>query len=220
MRAVTLSDDRVIKDLKKNFVVVRKNIAGKTSYAGTSNTHLPTYAAMCVNNSSGHHNVQMFIMTQDGRVLHCLPGFWHPDHLIAEMGLAKNLGKLYYKKGISTAKRNELFLNMHLEQALKNDKRMRNSSKLQGFDANKMKKKEGSDFKRTEGFIKGKLKTADQVMHERMAALPFIKFERFNVKKYIDMGLKRYKYDYGVPGKDKYAKKKKSSEKKKKSDKK
>ena len=67
---------------------------------------------------------------------------------------------------------------------------------------------------------KGKLKTADQVMHERMAALPYIKFERFNVKKYIDMGLKRYKYDYGIPGKDKYAKKNKSSEMKKKSNKK
>lgn len=205
---MTLSDDRVIQELNQNFVCVRKNIEGKTSYAGTSNKHLPTYAARCVNNSSGHHNVQMFVMTQDGRVLHCLPGFWQPDHLLVEMALAKKLGKLYYNKKVSTARRNEMFLDLHLQQALDNDRRMRSASKLQGFDANKMSKKKDSDFKREEGFITGSLKTADQVIHERMAALPFIKFERFDVKKFIDMGLRRYKYDYGIPDKEKYGSKK------------
>ncbi len=54
------------------------------------------------------------------------------------------------------------------------------------------------------------LKTTDQVMHERLAQQPFASFASFDVAKFIDMGIKRYKYDYGVPESARYAKRKKA----------
>ncbi len=203
---MTLSDNRVVKELNRNFVSGWKNIKGKTPYAGSSNTHLPTYEAKCVNNSSGHHNVQMFVLTHDGRVVHCLPGFWNAKHFLEEVEFAKKLGKLYYTKNVSTAKRNQAFMDWNLDHAIEHTRSMRSASDLQGFDKKKMAKKKNGDFKREEGFITSGLKTADQVMHERMAERPYVPFDRFDIATYIDMGLKRYKYDNGVPGKGKYAK--------------
>ncbi len=194
-----------MKFLKRNFECGWNNIKGKTGYAGSSNTHLPTYKAQTVTNCAGHHNVQMFFMTSNGRVLHCLPGFWNPDHFLHEAELAVKLAKIYYKRGVSPVKRNELYLNLHLEHALEHDDSLRHSSRHQGFDALNLKKRKETDFKREEGFVTGTLKTPDQVMHERMAALAFVPYERFDVAAYIDMGRKLYKYDYGVPGKDKHA---------------
>ena len=117
MRAVTLSDKQVMRYLRKNFVFGLRNIAGQTSYAGTSNAHLPSYEAVTVTNCSGHHNVQMFFMTKDGKVVNCLPGFWNPEAFLSEAKLAVSLNKLYNKKSMSISKRNELFLDAHLEKA-------------------------------------------------------------------------------------------------------
>ena len=210
---MTLSDERVIDELNRNFVSGWTNIKGKTEYAGSSNTHLPDYHAQCVNNSSGHHNVQMFFLTPNGRLLHCLPGFWNAKHFLYETEFAVDLARVYYTRGISPAQRNELYINRHLEHAIEHDAHLRGSSDLQGFDKQKMAKKEDSDFRRDKGFIVGSLKTADQVMHERMAELPFVPFESFDVKKYIDMGLKRYKYDLGIPESERMAKKSRAKEK-------
>ena len=212
---MTLSADHVIKALNRDFVCGWKNIKGSEKYAGKSNTHMPEYSAIRVGNSAGHHNVQMFFMTSDGKVLHCLPGFWSPRHLRLEMKLARDLAKVYFNKKISPAKRNEIFLAAHLEHALEHDSHTRNSSKLQGFDKSNVAKRKESDFKREKGFIKGNgvIKTADQVSHERMATYPFVSFENFDVAKYIDMGLKKYKYNHGVPGKECEMKKAKRSQK-------
>ncbi len=188
--------------LRSNFVTGWTNIKGKRSYAGTSNTHLPSYSAMTVYNCSGHHNVQMFFMTSDGKVLHCLPGFWAPEHFLHEARFAVELGKLYYKKDkVSPVKLNELYLDAHLTHAFTHDPRLRRASRHQGFDRMNLEKRSETDFRREKGFVTEELKTPDQVMHERLAAMPFTPFEKFDVAAYIDMGRKKYKYDYGVPGK-------------------
>ena len=210
---MTLSDDSVLKTLNKSFVCGRRNIRGQTRYAGNSNTHMPDYSAKTVNNLSGHHNVQMFFMTANGRVIHCLPGYWSTKHFLHEAKLATDLGKLYFNKKMSAASRNEAYLDLHLKHALKHDAELRRHSDLPGFDKMKMAKKEGSDFKREKGFITAGLKTADQVMHERMAARPFVRFEKFDTAKYIDMGLRRYKYDHGIPKGEKASSKKEKKNK-------
>ena len=196
-----------MKFMKKNFVSGWTNIKGKTPYAGTSNTHKPSYDAKCVTNCAGHHNVQMLFMTADGKVIHCLPGFWAPRYFLHEAKLATNLARLYYKRG-SVVRRNEKYLNLHLECALAHDAALRHASQHQGFDKQNLEKRKKTDFKRTKGFIASGLKTPDQVMHERMAAVPFIPFNKFDIAKYVDMGRKRYQYNDGVPGKDKYRRKK------------
>ncbi|MBI4604396.1 MAG: hypothetical protein HY721_20745 [Planctomycetes bacterium] len=197
---MTLSNDAVIDLLNRHFVCALRNIKGKTSYAGSSNTHLPEYPAIEVTNCAGHHNVQMFFMTSDGRVLHCLPGYWSPRHFRHEAELALEAGKVYYRKDLSAAERNRDFLDLHLRHALAHTQELRDASHHQGFDKRDLEKRKESDFQRKEGFLGG-LKTADQVMHERLAERPYAPFESFDVAAFIDMGLKRYQYDHGVPGK-------------------
>ncbi|WP_372368951.1 hypothetical protein [Candidatus Uabimicrobium sp. HlEnr_7] len=189
--------------MKKNFVCGLRNIANKTTYAGTSNKHLPSYEAVTVTNCSGHHNVQMFFMTKDARVVNCLPGFWNPDAFLSEVKLATSLNKLYHSSRVSISKRNELFLDAHLEKAFLSDKKLHKQSKLQGFDVKNIEKRSESDFKRDSVFVDTGLKSSDQVLHERMAERPFLPFEMFDTAQYIDMGRKKYKYNKGVPEHDK-----------------
>ena len=202
MRAVTLSNEEVIRSLNRDFVCGWKNIKGATAYAGSSNTHLPSYPAMEVSNCAGHHNVQMFFMTSDGRVLHCLPGYWGPKYFVEELKLAEKLGALYFQKDLSPADRNTAYLDLHLNHALDHSQALRRSSYLQGFDKMSLEKRKDSDFHREEAFVASGLKTPDQVLHERLAERPFLPFDSFNVKKFIDMGIGHYAYDYGVPGKE------------------
>ena len=197
---MTLSQDAVVDFLTRNFVCGWTNIKGQTAYAGSSNTHLPTYPAMEVTNSSGHHNVQMFFLSPDARVLNCLPGYWNPRHLIHEAELALELNRLHASRRGSPAERNAEYLDLHLRHAYSHPQEVVRSSYLQGFDRHDIEKRSTSDFHRKEGFLGG-VKTADQVLHERLAERPFVAFESFDVKKFIDMGLRRYQYDYGIPGK-------------------
>ena len=197
---MTLSNDNVIDKLKKTFVCSWKNIKGQTPYAGTSNTHMPENPAMEVTNCAGHHNVQMFFLTSDGRVLHCLPGYWNPKHFVEELDVATELAKLYYRKDISVVERNNKFLDIHLRHAVEHSAEMREASAHQGFDRMNLEKRESSDFQRKEGFVKG-LKRPDQVIHERLAETPFAPLASVDVKKLIDMGQRQYSYDYGIPGK-------------------
>lgn len=203
---MTLSDPKVLSFLKRNFVCGWKNIQGKTAYAGKSNTHVPTNAAVQVNNCSGHHNIQMFFMTTDGRVLHCLPGYWSPKHFLFEAEFALKLARLYSKKKLSPVKRNETYLDLHLAHAYAHPPELQRSSKLQYFDKKHVENKT-DDFKREKGFLTKGLKTPDQVIHERMAASPFVPFEKFNVGRFINLGRKQYKYNHGLGegGKAKHA---------------
>lgn len=195
---MTLSDDKVIRQINHTFVSGWQNIIGKKSYAGSSYKHLPTWAAKTVNSCSGHHNVQMFFMTTEGKVLHCLPGYWSPKDFLEQVQFAVKLAKVHYSKRLTNAERNEKFLDMHLQKAYGHHYALTNGSKLQGFDVNHVKKNT-TDFARKNAFIGG-VKRADQVVHERMAERPFVAFEKFDTKNFINMGIKRYKYDFGVPG--------------------
>ncbi len=193
---MTLSDAKVKKLINHNFVCGWRNIAEQTAYAGKSNRHPPTSAAMQVNNCSGSHNVQMFLMTPDARVLHCLPGYWSPKHFLHEVEFSLQLASLYNKKKLSSVARNEKYLDLHLTHAYSHDSHLQHDSKLQGFDR-KHVEKNTKDFKRTKGYKTG-LKTPDQVIHERMAERPFVPFEKFDIASYINLGLKKYKYDFGL----------------------
>ncbi len=198
MRAVTLSDRQVNSFLRRNFVCGWKNIAG-APYAGTSNSHLPSYSAKRVSNCSGHHNIQMFFMTKDAKVVHCLPGFWDARNFMMEAQFAKSLNRIYHSSS-SVVRRNNKFLDLHLEHALEHSHDLADASQLQGFDKKNIERRADSDFKREDGFITGELKTGDQVMHERMAERPFLNFEEFHIPSFIDMGRKKYSYKFGMPG--------------------
>ena len=194
---MTLSSADVRRVLNRQFVCGWQNITGKTPYAGKSNTHRPTNPARQVNNCSGHHNIQMFFMTSGGRVIHCLPGYWSTKHFLHEVEFVLKLARLYNAKSLSAAERNEKYLDLHLTHAYTHADDLQRSSELQGFDKLHVKKNT-KDFQRREGFVRSGLKTADQVIHERMAARPFVPLEKFDVASYINLGRKQYKYNYGL----------------------
>ena len=183
--------------MKQNFVMGFKNVAGK-SYAGTSNRHKPSNAAKWVNNCAGSRNVQMFFMTPDGRVLSCLPGYWGPKHFLHEAELAVKLGNVYGSTKLTAAERNDEYLNLHLRHAFEHSQSVVRDSGLQGFDRKYLLKKKKSDFQRNVGFVASGLKTPDQVLHERLAAVPFQRFEAFNTDSFVDMGTKHYSYGHGL----------------------
>lgn len=184
--------------LNKNFVCTWKNIQGKTSYAGSSNIHLPQYAAQEVETCAGHHNVQMFFMTSDGKIVNCLPGYWSPKSFLEEANLALTLNKNYVQIR-SVAKRNDQFLDLHLNQALVYDQHTQERSRLTGFDQAFLENKKETDFKSKQGFLPGSFKSTIQVVHERMAERPYLDFEAFDVPSFIEMGTKQYSYHFGIP---------------------
>lgn len=181
--------------LGDKFLCGWKNIE-KAEFAGRSTRHFTEAPAMNVNTCSGHKNVQMFFLTADGRVLHCLPGYWQPEYFLAEAKLALELDAIYRDEKLSKADKNDRFMMKHLARIKSSDKKLRYGSQLQGFDVH-IEKRKKSDFTRTEGPLKGGMKTVDQVMHERMAALPFVRFDRFDIPKYVDFGQKHYAYHLG-----------------------
>ncbi len=197
---MTLANPKVIQLLQKNFVCSWKNIQG-SDYAGTSNKHLPDYAATEVEMCAGHNNVQMFFMTSDGRVVNCLPGYWTSEAFLSEAQLALDLNKNYLSES-SIAKRNEQFLDSHLNQVSKYDVTMLMKSQLTGFDQMVVAQQQGTDFKRQAGNTKD-LKSTVQIIHERMAERPYTPFGSFNIQSFVEMGQQSYSYHYGIPEKTK-----------------
>lgn len=152
--------------------------------------HYVNWRAVKTTTCAGHRNVQSFFMTPDGKVAHCLPGFWDAKWFLEEAKFARELGRLY-QKDMSTAERNLKFLDLHLTHALQHKAELRKSSPLQGFDKNRMSR-DGSDFRRDDGFVSGKLKTTDQVVHERMAERPYLDFSRFRAAGFVNMGVRHF----------------------------
>ncbi|MCA8920448.1 MAG: hypothetical protein KDD82_01495 [Planctomycetes bacterium] len=187
----------MIRALNRAFVCGWTDITGVADYAGTSGTHAPSYPAVYTTNCAGHHNVQMFFLTPDGQVLHCLPGFWERGAFLEELKLACKLGDVLQSPKLSIVEKNRAFLDLQLGHALEHDHATRTRSALQGFDRFEVAG-EGSDFLRAErGFLADRgwgprLKSTDQVLHERMARRPFQRFESFDVAAYVDMGKKAF----------------------------
>ena len=179
--------------------MARRNIDGKTSYAGQSNKHQPTMAATThgVYNCTGAKNVQMFLMTADGKVLSCLPGFWFPQYLLEELELAAKLNRIY-RSTRTLDERDEKFIDAHLAHVLSHSPRLIGDSRHQRFDANDLLRRKVEDFGRSAGSTTTAIKLPDQVFHERMADRPFLSFDEFNAHDFVDMGRSRYKYDYGI----------------------
>jgi hypothetical protein len=193
---VSLSNDAVIKELNKDFICGFKNIKNEP-YCGKSGHHEPDEAAVVTTNGAGPHNVQMFLMTSDGVVLHCLPGYWAPQDLLYEIRFIKGLNTTWHST-LSLDEKDRRFTQAHLAFRAPID--MIQRSHLQGFDAKEERQKPDSDFKIQSAVQRprrSKMKMADlkstlQVIHERMAKRPFVSYEDFDVASYVEYGKLRY----------------------------
>jgi len=189
----------VLNTLKNEFVCGFKNITG-ASYAGKSGQHDTDAPAVVTTNGAGPHNVQMFILSSDGTVLHCLPGYWAPLDLVQEIRFALNLDKTWKNDQLSRTSKDRLFKQANLAAVRMVPKDMLERSHLQSFDAKHEEAKAHSDFKYKAGDYHpaihlakhNNLKTTVQVVHERMAQRPYVAYEEFDVEKFSDYGKMRY----------------------------
>lgn len=201
---MSLSQEPALSALKQYFVCGTKDITDEP-YAGESGSHGNFGNALVTTNGAGPHNLQLFMLTPDGVVLNCLPGYWAPQDLVYEMAFAEQLNQVWNNKQYSTAQKNYMFRTMHLAHAKAHPKEMTNRSHLQGFDA--LYEAENhlatSDFirdktlitKNAEGHLKwtpNAFRTTDEVMHMRLASHPFERYDKFNVAAFSDYGKQHY----------------------------
>lgn len=201
---MSLSQEPALTALKKFFVCGTKDITDEP-YAGESGRHDNFGNAVVTTNGAGPHNLQLFMLSPDGVVLNCLPGYWAPQDLVYEMQLAAQLNQVWENPKLSRAEKNAIFKKMHMEHAREHPQDMVARSHLQGFDA----MYEASERSTPSDFIKnpeqvaafeaaGKhvppnmFKTTDQVMHERLIAHPFVMYDHFDVAAFSDYGKQRY----------------------------
>ena len=197
---MSLSNDSVLNVLKTQFVCGFKNIKGE-SYAGKSGKHDTDSAAVVTTNGAGPHNVQLFFLSSDGTVLHCLPGYWAPQDLLLETRLALSLNNLWKNPSVSESEKKKRFSQAQLQFVRQLPADMVARSHLQGFDAKHEMNKPDSDFRMLKTDYRapqpkmGKhpnLKSTVQVVHERMAKRPFVAYADFDVEKFSDYGKWRY----------------------------
>jgi hypothetical protein len=186
--------------LKNDFICGFKDISHK-HYAGASGKHKPDENAVDTTNGAGPHNLQLFVLTPDGTVLHCLPGYWHSKDLASELQFAEQLNELWKDPTLSAEQKRAKFSEMNLEQITMEPPGMSKRSHMQGFDLKEEAKKRPNN-----GFFKDprlvdrmagttppyNVKTVDVVMHERMAQRPFIAYADFDVANYSAYGKNEY----------------------------
>lgn len=197
---MSLSKEPVYSNLKNHFVSGYRNIMGE-SYAGNSGTHNPRGQAVDTTNGAGPHNIQLFIMNPDGTVVHCLPGFWNSQDLSQELEFARKLNAVYENRYLSGAEKSNQCKNLQLAHARHHSQDMIGRSQLQHFDMKAEAHKQHSDAIKNPSLLEGEdwgpeqyaaFKTTDQIMHERMAKRPFIKYADFDVAAFADYGTDSY----------------------------
>jgi len=92
MRAVTLSDRRVQKQLDKQFVCTWGNVEGDP-VAGESFAHAPSDPPATCIRGNGEHNIQVLVLTPDGELLNAVAGYLSPVELREELDLALEIWK-------------------------------------------------------------------------------------------------------------------------------
>ena len=186
---MSLSEGPTFDALRTKFVCGWRDIKDEP-WCGVSGRYDPDNGAAWTTNGAGPHNIQLFMLAADGTVLHCLPGYWETHDLANEIKLAEELNAVWTNGALSREEKDKRFHDLHLQHLKDHPKETTARSSMQGFDKKfEEKRKEISDC-----FAKdGSAKTTDRIMHERMAARPFVAFEKFDVAKYVDYG--RQKYD-------------------------
>ncbi len=120
--------------LKNQFVCGYHNIANER-YAGASGKHAVDGNAVDTSNGAGTHNTfRSFVLSADGIVLTCLPGYWHSQDLAEELKLAQNLNQVWNDPSLSRSTKDAYFRQMQLGHISQHSQGEKNRSRMQGFD--------------------------------------------------------------------------------------
>jgi len=142
----------------------------------------------------------MFVLTPDGTVLHCLPGYWHSGDLASELKFAQKLNAVWNDAFMTAEEKNARFKELNLRQISLEPPGMSKRSHMQGFDLQyEAKNRPHSDFFKDPDKVHPKMakgddnvNTVDIVMHERMAARPFVAYKKFDTANYCCYGKNEY----------------------------
>ena len=188
--------------LKEHYVVGWKNIRNE-DFVGNSHGYECSDTAVGTTNGAGPRNMQMYMLSSDGVVLHCLPGFWHPEDLAHELRLGRELHRLWKDKR-STKNKRKMFERLQTTSMRSQSKGMRSRSGWQGFDAknerDRLKMLAPGEQRDTFYYEDGKpagLKPLSVVVHERMLARPFLRIDKFDTEAFIDYGRPYYDNNRG-----------------------
>ena len=196
---MSLSSDPSFSLIKSDFVCGYRNIVDMP-WAGDSGIHPIDGGAVTTTNGAGPHNIQIFVLNQQGMVLTCLPGYWESHDLAYELKFAETLNDVWNDKTLTLAQKKEQYSKMHLAHIADHPAAMKKRSEMQGFDkkyefdtrpttSDTILAREGGPAK-FGGII---FKTTDQIFHERLAKQPFVTYNEFDVTSFSDYG--KHKYD-------------------------
>ncbi len=212
---MSLSKEPVFSELRNHFVCGYRDISSEP-YSGNSGAHSVNGQAVDTTNGAGPHNIQLFVMAPDGTVLHCLPGYWNPNDLAAELKLAQRIGSIWQNNSMSLEQKKIQFSKMHLEHFRSHSKETIARSQMQGFDKHaELARGKNADTVRlasvamatcsdgsceSEAARKGEdpdkeelvVKSTDEIMHERMSKRAFMAYTAFDTGKFSDYGTHYY----------------------------
>jgi hypothetical protein len=204
---VSLSQEPAFSVLKNELVCGFKDIS-RESYAGFSGKHDVGGKAINTTNGAGPTNLQTFILSSDGTVLTCLPGYWHPADLVREIEFAGRLHDVWTNSKLTSSQKNNAFRTMHLAHVDEHPVRMVARSRMQSFDMEHEVKHNlnqsdtiidrgaASAILSEDKYVKHSamraFKTTDRIMHERMASRPFLAYTGFDTTTFAKYGRPLY----------------------------
>ncbi len=208
LRGVTLPDENVLDLLQDRFVLGTRNIE-RDLHDGISHGYQCNQTAVGTTNGAGGRNLQILVLDADQTVIHVLPGFWHPEELVAELGLALELHRLYRQSGMYPPHKLAMFRRLHEAQLARYGATAARRSEWQDFDG-------WEEFSRAGGGLRDTLVYDDagqpmrgangrpvmrpmlQVVHERQMAQPFRKLADFDMETFVDYGRPFYDNNSGL----------------------
>ncbi len=211
---MSLSKEPVFSELRNHFVCGYRDISSEP-YSGNSGAHAVNGQAVDTTNGAGPHNIQLFVLDPDGTVLHCMPGYWNPNDLAAELKLAQRIGSIWQNNSMSVEQKKIQFSKLQLEHFRSHSKETIARSQMQGFDKHaELARGKNADTVRLastaaacmDGSCEGEaarkgeeqdkdeliVKSTDEIMHERMSKRPFMAYTAFDTGKFSDYGTHFY----------------------------
>ncbi len=196
---MTLPNEEVLELLRERFVLGAHDIE-REQHVGLSHGYKCTQTAVGTTNGAGGRNVQMLVLAADTTVLHALPGFWHPQELVAELRLALELHQLRADDQRSPKATLAMFRALH-EAAAHDDATTRDG--WQPFDASEELDRaakqprdtvlcdvHGAPMLGPRGELQ--LKPIRRLVHDRLLAQPFPLLAEFDVEHFVDYGRAYY----------------------------
>lgn len=204
---MTLADDTVRAMLCDRFVVGWRDI-WREPYVGQSQGYSKYQTAIGTTNGAGGRNMQVFVLSPDLVVLHALPGFWHPDDFAHELRFAQGLASLWRDPTLTRSQKNVMFRQVQLAEVRVHDELTYARSSWQSFDAHVERSRAQQEVRDTmmtclagplgkEQVAGAAMKPLNVLVHERMAARPFVPFRDFDVARFVDYGLTHYDNNHG-----------------------